>query len=217
MSPRALETQVQSKPIEMMTMADAIRADLAAGDAGYRAAGTKFLAQKKALPHGEWLPWLKAEGFSQQTANRYMRFANSSVVSSFAEWLDQQEPSRQQPSPPRPTVPTPKASKAATTELSPTPPDLHVPDDEDEVLSETVNKKGMKTPANPAPAPKLKPGSPGWVAGQVDTLCKAAHNLQSTYPKLTGGQQRQIRKAQRALEHLMLQSEIEREWAPAAP
>jgi hypothetical protein len=38
--------------LRLGTIADEIRADLAAGDAGYRAAGEKFFAQKTALPHG---------------------------------------------------------------------------------------------------------------------------------------------------------------------
>ncbi len=71
------------------TIADAIRADLAAGDAGYRAAGEKFAAQKAALPHGEWLPWLAANGFQERTAQRYMAFAKSAPGVGYEQWRDQ--------------------------------------------------------------------------------------------------------------------------------
>jgi hypothetical protein len=69
------------------TIADEIRADLAAGDAGYRAAGEKFTAQKAALPHGQWLPWLHANGFKERTAQSYMAYAKSASGCGYADWL----------------------------------------------------------------------------------------------------------------------------------
>lgn len=73
------------RQVVVPSMADAIRADLAAGDAGYRAAGEKFIAQKAALTHGEWLPWLKRERFSVRTAQRLMEYAKCDAGVVFAE------------------------------------------------------------------------------------------------------------------------------------
>lgn len=72
----------------------AIRKDLEAGDAGYRSAGEKFLRKKGKMPHGAFLPWLEAEGFSQPTASRCMRFAKYSGMNTFNDWLIEQEKSR---------------------------------------------------------------------------------------------------------------------------
>lgn len=73
--------------LRLDTIADEIRADLAAGDAGYRAAGEKFIAQKAALPHGQWLPWLQANGFKERTAQSYMAYAKSASGCGYADWL----------------------------------------------------------------------------------------------------------------------------------
>jgi hypothetical protein len=133
MSPIHKLTAVKDR-FEVLTVGDPIRADLAAGDAGYRAAGEKFIAQKAALKHGEWGPWLKAEGFTERTAQYYMAYSKSAPECGFAEWRDEQEPNRKQLSPA--AVPT-----------APGPPDLqHVHDDEVEPEgTPTKPARGKKT------------------------------------------------------------------------
>jgi hypothetical protein len=85
--------------VVMQSMADAIRADLAAGDAGYRAAGEKFIAQKLALKgqKGAWTAWLKAEGFEERQTQRLMQYAKTDAGVAFAEinHPEPKEPSRQ--------------------------------------------------------------------------------------------------------------------------
>jgi hypothetical protein len=90
----AKKTTTAPPALKLATVADAIRADLAAGDAGYRAAGEKFLAQRAALGRGAWLAWLKAEGFSRSTTYRYMGFAKlptSGKLETFAEFCHPDE------------------------------------------------------------------------------------------------------------------------------
>ncbi len=71
-----------------LSVADAIRAAIARSDEGYREAGRLFIEQRAALERGEWLAWLKAEGFSKSTAYRYMEYSKLPTVGSltFAEF-----------------------------------------------------------------------------------------------------------------------------------
>jgi hypothetical protein len=77
-----------SKSTTLLSVADTIRAAIARSDAGYREAGRLFTEQRAALERGEWLAWLKAEGFSKSTAYRYMEYSKLPTVGSltFAEF-----------------------------------------------------------------------------------------------------------------------------------
>src|SRR4051794_14388587 len=43
----------------------------------YVEAGRKLIAKKESLNHGEWLPWLEAEGIQRPRANECMRLATA--------------------------------------------------------------------------------------------------------------------------------------------
>jgi hypothetical protein len=43
----------------------------------YVEAGRKLIAKKESLNHGEWLPWLEAEGIKHQRANECVRLASA--------------------------------------------------------------------------------------------------------------------------------------------
>lgn len=187
MSP-AVATKTESKPIEWMTVADAIRADLAAGDAGFRRAGEKLVAQRAALKgeKGAWTAWLKAEGFQARTGQRYMAYAKTDSTVAFAEYLYEHGSANDQE--PKVVLPT-KPPKNVINELSPAPPDLHVQDDDDEVESEVETIKALpeteplatkqytvKAPANEQPTPTRKQPTPTLAPTPAPTAAKAAED-----------------------------------------
>ncbi len=71
----------QARPIVLADHVQRIKAHLAAGADGYKAAGRELLEAKTKLPHGAWLPWL-CEHFSlsAREAQRYMQLADSKAT-----------------------------------------------------------------------------------------------------------------------------------------
>jgi hypothetical protein len=96
----------------------------------YRKCGDRLLKKKAALKHGEWGKWLKANvKFNQQTATRYMRFAEQAKLTTVVNLEELWASTRHTPAtnddepvpaPDRPKVPTPTPPKAE-------PPKLHRP------------------------------------------------------------------------------------------
>ena len=67
-----------ARPLRVLVplIQDEISAGYKAGLEHYRRAGKMLIEAKSQLPHGEWLPWLKAHfRLSHETARTYMRLA----------------------------------------------------------------------------------------------------------------------------------------------
>ncbi|MGO9885407.1 MAG: DUF3102 domain-containing protein [Solirubrobacteraceae bacterium] len=76
------------EPRRLETLADEIRAEVDAAEAGWQSAvghaitaGEKLTEAKQLVKHGEWLPWLEANfPLSERTARNYMRLAAKSAT-----------------------------------------------------------------------------------------------------------------------------------------
>jgi hypothetical protein len=81
----SIENQ-EIEPRRLSILADEIRAEVAAADAGIQSAvrhaiqaGEKLIEAEGLVRHGEWLPWLEANlNGSADTAGNYMRLARNS-------------------------------------------------------------------------------------------------------------------------------------------